>query len=56
VCPVALAFVANLIIAMIVFGLGGVVWAPFTPVACARPRRSHFQGHDAYLCTQQPEG
>jgi hypothetical protein len=33
VCPAALAFVANLAVAMIVFGLGGLVWAPFTPVA-----------------------
>jgi MFS family permease len=31
-CPVALAFVDDLAIAMIVFGLGGLVWAPFTPV------------------------
>jgi MFS family permease len=33
VCPVVLAFVGNLAAAMIVFGLGGLVWAPFTPVA-----------------------
>ncbi|MGH3480648.1 MAG: MFS transporter [Nocardioidaceae bacterium] len=33
VCPIALAFVDNLAVAMIVFGLGGLVWAPFTPVA-----------------------
>jgi len=32
-CPIALAFVGSLTIAMIVFGLGGLVWAPFTPVA-----------------------
>ena len=32
-CPIALAFVGNLTIAMIVFALGGLVWAPFTPVA-----------------------
>jgi len=32
-CPIALAFVNNLTVAMIVFGLGGLVWAPFTPVA-----------------------
>jgi MFS family permease len=32
-CPIALAFVGNLTHAMIVFGLGGLVWAPFTPVA-----------------------
>jgi len=32
-CPIALAFVGNLAVAMIVFGLGGLVWAPFTPVA-----------------------
>jgi MFS family permease len=33
VCPIVLAFVGNLTVAMIVFGLGGLVWAPFTPVA-----------------------
>ena len=33
ICPIALAFVDNLTVAMIVFGLGGLVWAPFTPVA-----------------------
>jgi len=33
VCPIVLAFVGNLAVAMIVFGLGGLVWAPFTPVA-----------------------
>ena len=33
VCPIALAFVDNLTVAMIVFGLGGLVWAPFNPVA-----------------------
>ncbi|WP_433508539.1 MFS transporter [Nonomuraea sp. CA-143628] len=32
-CPVALAFVGDLTLALIVFGLGGLVWAPFTPVA-----------------------
>jgi MFS family permease len=32
-CPIALAFVGNLTLALIVFGLGGLVWAPFTPVA-----------------------
>jgi MFS family permease len=32
-CPIALAFVGNLAVAMIVVGLGGLVWAPFTPVA-----------------------
>lgn len=32
-CPVALAFTGSLTAAMIVFGLGGLVWAPFTPVA-----------------------
>jgi MFS family permease len=32
-CPVALAFVDDLALALIVFGLGGLVWAPFTPVA-----------------------
>jgi MFS family permease len=32
-CPIALAFVGNLPLAMIVFALGGLVWAPFTPVA-----------------------
>ena len=32
-CPIALAFVDDLAVAMIVFGLGGLVWAPFTPVA-----------------------
>jgi MFS family permease len=33
VCPIVLAFVGTLGVAMIVFGLGGLVWAPFTPVA-----------------------
>ena len=33
VCPIVLAFAGNLAVAMIVFGLGGLVWAPFTPVA-----------------------
>jgi MFS family permease len=32
-CPIALAFVDHLTLAMIVFALGGLVWAPFTPVA-----------------------
>lgn len=32
-CPIALASVGSLTAAMIVFGLGGLVWAPFTPVA-----------------------
>jgi MFS family permease len=32
-CPIALAFTGSLAAAMIVFGLGGLVWAPFTPVA-----------------------
>jgi MFS family permease len=32
-CPVALAATHNLPVAMIEFGLGGLVWAPFTPVA-----------------------
>jgi predicted MFS family arabinose efflux permease len=32
-CPIALAFVDNLPAAMIIFGLGGLVYAPFTPVA-----------------------
>ncbi|MEU7895188.1 MFS transporter [Nonomuraea sp. NPDC049152] len=32
-CPIALAAVDNLTAAMIVFALGGLVWAPFTPVA-----------------------
>ncbi|GAB3528106.1 MFS transporter [Phytohabitans suffuscus] len=32
-CPIALAFVDDLALALIVFGLGGLVWAPFTPVA-----------------------
>jgi hypothetical protein len=31
VYPIVLAFVGNLTVAMIVFGLGGLVWAPFTP-------------------------
>jgi MFS family permease len=33
VCPIALAMVDDLTAALIVFGLGGLVWAPFTPVA-----------------------
>jgi MFS family permease len=32
-CPIALAFTDDLTLALIVFGLGGLVWAPFTPVA-----------------------
>jgi MFS family permease len=32
-CPIALAGSGSLSAAMIVFGLGGLVWAPFTPVA-----------------------
>jgi MFS family permease len=32
-CPIALTFTTSLAAAMIVFGLGGLVWAPFTPVA-----------------------
>ncbi|GAA4445759.1 MFS transporter [Phytohabitans houttuyneae] len=32
-CPVALATVETLPAAMVVFALGGLVWAPFTPVA-----------------------
>jgi MFS family permease len=32
-CPIALAFLDNLTLALIAFGLGGLVWAPFTPVA-----------------------
>ena len=32
ICPIALAFVDDLAVAMIIFGLGGLVWAPFTPV------------------------
>jgi MFS family permease len=32
-CPIALASVGSLTAAMIVFALGGLVWAPFTPVA-----------------------
>lgn len=31
-CPIGLAMVDDLPAAMIVFGLGGLVWAPFTPV------------------------
>jgi MFS family permease len=33
VCPIVLGLVGDLTVAMIVFGLGGLVWAPFTPVA-----------------------
>ncbi len=32
-CPIALALTGNLTVALVVFGLGGLVWAPFTPVA-----------------------
>ncbi|MEV4317063.1 MFS transporter [Actinocrispum sp. NPDC049592] len=32
-CPIALASTGNLTVALVVFGLGGLVWAPFTPVA-----------------------
>jgi MFS family permease len=32
-CPIALALVDDLPLALLVFGLGGLVWAPFTPVA-----------------------
>ncbi|WP_214325053.1 MFS transporter [Nonomuraea sediminis] len=32
-CPIALAGVGNQAAAMAVFGLGGLIWAPFTPVA-----------------------
>ncbi|GAA3598155.1 hypothetical protein GCM10022419_096880 [Nonomuraea rosea] len=32
-CPIALAAVDDLTAAMIVFALGGLVWAPFTPVS-----------------------
>ena len=32
-CPIVLAAVGNQFAAMVVFGLGGLVWAPFTPVA-----------------------
>lgn len=32
-CPIALALVGDLVPALVVFGLGGLVWAPFTPVA-----------------------
>ncbi|MEV4362487.1 MFS transporter [Nonomuraea sp. NPDC049625] len=32
-CPIALATAGNLTAPMIVFALGGLVWAPFTPVA-----------------------
>ncbi|SDS62808.1 MFS transporter [Jiangella sp. DSM 45060] len=31
-CPIALSVTEDLTAAMIVFGLGGLVWAPFTPV------------------------
>ncbi|MFI6481764.1 MFS transporter [Nonomuraea sp. NPDC050663] len=32
-CPIALALVDDLTPALVVFALGGLVWAPFTPVA-----------------------
>ncbi|NEE04577.1 MFS transporter [Phytoactinopolyspora halotolerans] len=32
-CPIVLAFVDDLALAALAFGLGGLVWAPFTPVA-----------------------
>src|SRR5262245_13468279 len=32
ICPILLAFGDNLAVAMIVFGFGGPVWAPFSPV------------------------
>ncbi|NUR82574.1 MAG: MFS transporter [Nonomuraea sp.] len=32
-CPIGLAFSGELPLALVVFGLGGLVWAPFTPVA-----------------------
>jgi predicted MFS family arabinose efflux permease len=32
-CPIALALTGDVVVAMVVFGLGGLVWAPFTPVA-----------------------
>jgi MFS family permease len=32
-CPIGLAFVGDLTLAMIVFAVGGLVWAPFNPVA-----------------------
>ncbi|GGN73168.1 hypothetical protein GCM10011579_051020 [Streptomyces albiflavescens] len=32
-CPITLAGVGNQTAAMVVFGLGGLIWAPFTPVA-----------------------
>jgi len=32
-CPIALALVDDLTAAMVVFALGGLVWAPFNPVA-----------------------
>jgi hypothetical protein len=33
VCPIVLALVDTLTVAMVVVGLGGLVWAPFTPLA-----------------------
>ena len=32
-CPIALGLADDLPVALLVFGLGGLVWAPFTPVA-----------------------
>ncbi|WP_432190642.1 MFS transporter [Streptomyces sp. Tue6028] len=32
-CPIALAGIGDRTAAMVVFGLGGLVWAPFTPIA-----------------------
>ncbi|MFJ7216940.1 MFS transporter [Amycolatopsis sp. NPDC098790] len=32
-CPIALAFTGDLTLALVVFALGGLVYAPFTPVA-----------------------
>ncbi|MFI6597206.1 MFS transporter [Nonomuraea sp. NPDC050536] len=32
-CPMALASIGNQTAAMVVFSLGGLIWAPFTPVA-----------------------
>jgi MFS family permease len=37
-CPIALAVVDSLPLALIVFGLGGLVWAPFTPIAYSSGR------------------
>ncbi|TYB62361.1 MFS transporter [Nonomuraea sp. PA05] len=32
-CPIALAGIGNQAAAMVAFGIGGLIWAPFTPVA-----------------------